>query len=148
MTKVSDQTVTVKSLMLQVCAIRIDPKLRLTSAGAQSVVKKMALLGDLAIAVALLGRNLETTIQRLQIRNSQIRARGLGRSEGEIRLNCLNCPEMTWVEATDAISDAAAGDGDVGTPLSAMQLLKVAEFLQTTNAMALHEIFGLRWFRR
>ena len=65
MTKVSDQTVTVKSLMLQVSAIRIDPKLLLTSAGAQSVVKKMALLGDLAIAVALLGRNLETTIQRL-----------------------------------------------------------------------------------
>ena len=33
-----------------------------------------------------------------------------------------------------------AGDGDVGMPSSAVQLLKIAEFLQTINAMLLYEI--------
>ena len=127
MSKVEDHMTKVKSLMLQVSAIRIDPKLLLTTTCAQSVVKKMALLEDLAPAVAILGNDLNAAIRQLRIRNSQIRARGFGRSQTEIRLNCLNCPEMMWVQATDAIVDAVVGDGDVGTPLDAKQQLKIAQ---------------------
>ena len=99
----------------------------------------MSLLGNLAAAVTILGHHLEAAIQRLQIRNSQIRGRSLGKSQGEIRLNCLNCPELTWVETTDNLMEAASG-GVVGVPLDAQQLLKIAETLQTTNALSLIEI--------
>ena len=99
----------------------------------------MSLLGNLTAAVTILGHHLEAAIQRLQIRNSQIRGRSLGKSQGEIRLNCLNCPELTWVETTDNLMEAASG-GVVGVPLDAQQLLKIAETLQTTNALSLIEI--------
>ena len=70
MSKVDNQADIVKSLMLEVSSIRIDPKLLLTTIGAQSVNKKMSLLGNLTAAVTILGHHLEAAIQRLQIRNS------------------------------------------------------------------------------
>ena len=140
MPKVEDQITKIKSLMLEVSAIRIDPRLLLTTTGVHSVVKKMALLAALAPAVVILGNHLDAAIQHLRIRNSQIRACGIGFSQTKMRLNFLNCPEMTWVQATDATADAAAGDGDVGTKLDTKQLLKIAQVLQTTNAITLHEI--------
>ena len=139
MSKVDNQTDIVKSLMLEVSSIRIDPKLLLTTIGAQSVNKKMSLLGNLTAAVTILGHHLEAAIQRLQIRNSQICGRSLRKSQGEIRLNCLNCPELTWVETTDNLMEAASG-GVLGAPLDAQQLMKIAETLQTTNALSLIEI--------
>ena len=51
----------------------------------------------------------------------KIRARCLGKAQAEVQLNSLNCrdPELTWVEPTDALADAASGEGDVGAPLDA-----------------------------
>ena len=60
---------------------------------------------------------------------SQIRARCLGKAQAEVQLNSLNCqdPELTWEEPTDALTDAASGEGDAGAPLDAKQLRKIAE---------------------
>ena len=75
--------------------------------------------------------HLQTANQRLHIGNSQIRARYLGKAQAEVQLNSLNCrdPELTWVEPTDALVDAASGEGDAGAPLDhdAKQLRKIAE---------------------
>ena len=90
MLTVMDQAAKVKSLMLEVSTIGTDLKLLLMTIGAQSVVKKMALLGDIAPVVVVLGNHLETIIQHLQICNSPICGHGLGRAKGEIRLYCLN----------------------------------------------------------
>ena len=78
------------------------------------------LLRDLTAAVVILGNHLETAIQRLHIRNSQIRASCLGKSQAEVQLNCLNCRELTLVEnyaLTD--HDAPSGEGDAGSPVDA-----------------------------
>ena len=99
--------------------------LRRTTIGAQSVVKTMELLvGNLTAAVVIFGNHLQTTIQRLHIGNSQIRARCLGKAQAEVQLNSLNCrnPELTWVEPTDALVDAASGEGDAGAPLKLIMM--------------------------
>ena len=89
-----------------------------TTIGAQSVVPVKAmhlLVGKLTAAVVILpGNHLQTAIQHLHISNSQIRARCLGKAQAEVQLNSLNCrdPEQTWVEPTDALADAAFGEGD------------------------------------
>ena len=77
------------------------------------------LVGNLTAAVV--GNHLQTAIQRLHISNSQIRACCLGKAQAEVQLDSLNCrdPELTWVEPTDALADAASGEGDVGSPLDA-----------------------------
>ena len=75
MLTVMDQSAKLKSLMLE--ESRIDLKLLLMTVCVQSVVKRMALLGDLAAEVVILGNPLETTIQNLRIGNSQIHGRGL-----------------------------------------------------------------------
>ena len=79
------------------------------------------LVGNLTAAVGIHGNHLQTAIQRLHISNSQIRARCLGKAQAEVQLNSLNCrdPELTWVEPTDALGDAASGECDVGAPLDA-----------------------------
>ena len=90
-----------------------------TAIGAQSVVKTMHLLvGNLTAPVV--GNHLQTTILRLHISISQIRAYCLGKAQAEVQLNSLSqCqdPELTWVEPTDALADAASGEGDAGAPL-------------------------------
>ena len=82
-----------------------------------------SLVGSLTAAVVVHGYHLQTAIQHLHISNSQIRARCLGKAQAEVQLNSLNCrdPELTciWVEPTDALADAASGEGDVGAPLDA-----------------------------
>ena len=86
------------------------------------MVKTMDLLvGNLTAAVVIHDDHLQTAVQRLHISNSQIRARCLGKAQTEIQLNSLNCrdPELTWVEPTDALADAASGEGDVGAPFDA-----------------------------
>ena len=103
--------------------------LRRTTIGAQAVVKTMDLLvGNLTAAVVILGNHLQTAVQRLHISNSQIHARCLRKTQAEVQLNSPNCRnlELTWVELTDALADAASG-GDAGAPLNAKQLGKIAE---------------------
>ena len=79
------------------------------------------LVGNLTAAVVIHGNHLQTAIQRLHISNSQIRARCLGKAHAEVQRNSLNCwdPELTWVAPTDALADAASGEGDVGASLDA-----------------------------
>ena len=79
------------------------------------------LVRNLTAAVVIHGNHLLTASQRLHISNSQIRARCLGKAQAEVQLNSLNCrdPELTRVEPTDALADAASGEGDVGAPLDA-----------------------------
>ena len=72
--------------------------LRRTPIGARSVVKTMDLLvGNLRAAIVILGNHLQTAIQRLHIRNSQICAHCFGKAQAEVQLNSLNCrdPELT-----------------------------------------------------
>ena len=107
--------------------------LRRTAIGAQSVVKTMDLLvGNLTAAVVILGNHLQTAIQRLHISNFQIRSRCVGKAQAEVRLNSLNRqdPELTWVEPTYALADAASGEDDAGAPLDAKQLWKIEERLE------------------
>ena len=91
--------------------------------GAQSAVKTMVVLGNLtaAVTVVMLGNHLETAIQHLHIGNSQIRAHCLQKSQAKVQLNCLNSRELTWVES-NALTDAAFGDGVAGVPLGAKLL--------------------------
>ena len=102
---------TVNSLMSEVGTKHGFFSDRRTAIGAQSVVKTMELLvGNLTAAVVILGNHLQTAIQRLHTGNSKIRARCLGKAQAEVQLNSLNCrdPELTWVEPTDALVDAAS----------------------------------------
>ena len=87
------------------------------------------LVGNLTAAVVIHGNHLQTATQRLHISNSQIHARCLGKAQAEVQMNSLNCrnPELAWVEPSDALADAASGEGDVGAPLDAWQLWKIAE---------------------
>ena len=67
--------------------------LRRTTIGAQSVVKTMDLLVEnLTAAVAILGNDLQTAIQRLHISNSQIRARCLGKAQAEVQAEQSKLP--------------------------------------------------------
>ena len=93
--------------------------------GAQSAVKTMDVLGNLtaAVTVVMLGNHLETAIQHLHIGNSKIRAHCLRKSQAKVQLNCLNCQELIWVES-NALTDAAFGEGGAGVPLGAKQLQK------------------------
>ena len=72
------------------------------------------LFGNLTAAAVILGNHLQTAIQHLLISNSQIRACCLGKAQAEVQLNSLNGrdPELTWVEPTDALADAASGEGE------------------------------------
>ena len=86
------------------------------------MVKTMDLLvGKSTAAVVKPGNHLQTAIQSLHISNSQIHARCLGKAQAEVQLNSLNCrdAELTLVEPSDALADAAPGEGDVGAPLDA-----------------------------
>ena len=86
-------------------------------------------VGNLTAGIVILGNPLKTAIQPLHISNSQIHTCCLGKAPAEIQLNSLNCRdlELTWVEPTDALADAASREGDAGAPLDAKQLWKIAE---------------------
>ena len=72
-------TTKVKLLMDQVCSVQIDQRSILTSSGSQAVQRKMGLLTVLSADLARYKSNLEVVIDRLQIRKSQIHARGRGK---------------------------------------------------------------------
>eukprot|EP00117_Sycon_ciliatum_P036162 scpid85408/ scgid27267/ len=127
-----------KSTMLQVSAAKIDRSSILTSVGSQAIARKLALIGTLTSETAHLQRVLEKAIDRLQIRNSQMNSRGTTKSGKN--LTCLNCPELTWDEATSDLLQSKEQQHDVGTPLTADQLLSCAAQMSSTNALPLRDI--------
>ena len=66
------------------------------------------------------------------------------KAQAGVQLNSLNCrdAELTWVEPTDALADAASGEGDAGAPLDhdAKRLWKRAETVNhfSFNRFVLH----------
>ena len=138
---IDSQTTKIGNVMREVNAVTINPALLLTAAGSVSLSTKIRLLAELSGILGAFRDRLENAIQRLQCRNAQIRARGMPQPN-QVVLNCLNCPEMTWLEATTKLKDAAAGELQVGAPLSAEQLLECARLLQSTNVLPLRDLLA------
>ena len=92
--------------MQKVAAIKISASQLLTSAMSSSIAEKMQLLSSMAAHLPILGNNMNHLIQRLQIRNDQMKSRHhRAHSDSDIRIDCCNA-EVPWSDAIASVHDA------------------------------------------
>ena len=139
--EVDNQVNTLRSAIAQVSNITVNVQQLLTSVGSAQLNRKMEAVTKLCAETCILFRKLQDPIQRLSVRNSQMKSRGRFRTRAEdIRLDCVVDPNTSWDDAIQGLHDEAEADEAVGAPLKVKQLVDAAQLLRMTNVLPLSHI--------
>lgn len=132
----------VQALMKELSKLVIPTTVLLTAAGSQLINLKMKKLTDLCAKLTILRLTISKTLKRMQVRNCQMRCRGLKSRGQDIQFSCYNPPELTWEESVDFLKEASERDQLLGAPLTVQQLLLCAEKFQECNALHLERLLS------